>query len=95
MSKQKAKKDYDRDGKLESPEKEYKDLKGRAIKLSKLTGNKKRKSKKRVVKEAADISSFITAISTKKYALAHKYLKQVIEDKIAKRISSSLNEPLF
>lgn len=45
--------------------------------------------------EAADIKNFITSISTKKYALAHKYLKQVIEDKVKARISSSLNEPLF
>lgn len=45
--------------------------------------------------ENADIKNFITSISTKKYALAHKYLKQVVEDKIKARISSSLNEPLF
>ena len=47
------------------------------------------------VEESANIKNFITTISTKKYALAHKYLKQVVEDKIAARISSSLNEPLF
>lgn len=47
------------------------------------------------INEAADIKNFITSISTKKYALAHKYLKQVIEDKVKARISSSLNEPLF
>ena len=41
------------------------------------------------------ISQFITAISDKKYAQAHKYLKQVIEDKIKTRIASSLNQPLF
>ena len=38
---------------------------------------------------------FIKAISTKKYAKANKYLKGIIEDKIQKRIESSLNEPLF
>lgn len=47
------------------------------------------------IEESADIRNFITSISTKKYALAHKYLKQVIEDKLKARISSSLNEPLF
>lgn len=47
------------------------------------------------INEAVDIKNFITSISTKKYALAHKYLKQVIEDKVKARISSSLNEPLF
>lgn len=89
MSKQKAKKDYDLDGKVESPSEEYKGSKDRAIKSA-----KKGKGKK-IVKESSDIKHFITSISTKKYALAHKYLKQVIEDKIKARISSSLNEPLF
>jgi hypothetical protein len=87
MSKQVAKKDYDGDGKIESPEEEYKGTKDKAIKSA--------KAKKKVVKESKDIKNFITSISTKKYALAHKYLKQVIEDKIKSRISSSLNEPLF
>jgi hypothetical protein len=50
---------------------------------------------KDTIKESADIKNFITSISAKKYALAHKYLKQVIEDKLKARISSSLNEPLF
>jgi hypothetical protein len=50
---------------------------------------------KKSLNENADIKNFITSISTKKYALAHKYLKQVVEDKIKARISSSLNEPLF
>ncbi len=89
MSKQVAKKDYDRDGKLESPEEEYKGSKDKAIKSA------KSKKGKKVVKESGDITNFITSISTKKYALAHKYLKQVIEDKIKARITSSLNEPLF
>lgn len=87
MSKQKAKKDYDKDGKVESPSEEYKGSKDRAIKSA--------KKRKKIVKESADIKGFITSISAKKYALAHKYLKQVIEDKIKCRISSSLNKPLF
>jgi hypothetical protein len=90
MSKQKAKKDYDRDGKVESPSEEYKGSRSRAIKSA-----KKSKKTKKIVKESTDIKNFITSISTKKYALAHKYLKQVIEDKVKARISSSLNEPLF
>jgi len=89
MSKQVAKKDYDRDGELESPVEEYKGSKDKAIKSAKA------KKGKKVVKESGDITNFITSISTKKYALAHKYLKQVIEDKIKARITSSLNEPLF
>jgi hypothetical protein len=87
MSKKIAKKDYDGDGKIESPEQEYKGSKDKAI--------KSKKGKKKVVRESNDIKNFINSISTKKYALAHKYLKQVIEDKIKSRISSSLNEPLF
>jgi hypothetical protein len=89
MSKKVAKKDYDGDGEIESPEQEYKGSKDKAIKSN------KKKNKKKVVKESNDIRNFINSISTKKYALAHKYLKQVIEDKIKTRISSSLNEPLF
>lgn len=86
MSK-KSKKDYDRDGKIETPTEEYKGVKDKAIKSA--------KKKKKIVKESMDIKSFIASISSKKYALAHKYLKQVIEDKIKARISSSLNKPLF
>lgn len=92
MSKQIAKKDYDHDGVKESPTEEYKGSKNKAIKSAKA---KKIKKSKKIVKEAADIMNFITSISSKKYALAHKYLKQVVEDKIKDRISSSLNEPLF
>lgn len=90
----KAKKDYDRDGKKETPEKEYEGVKDRAIKMAKKRSRKKPKSKT-VVKESAEIRNFIASISSKKYALAHKYLKQVIESKIKDRISSSLNKPLF
>lgn len=82
-------KDYDGDGVKESPEEEYKGSKDKKIKA-----NMKRKKKKNL-RESKDITGFITAISSKKYALAHKYLKQVIEDKISKRIESSLNKPLF
>ena len=89
MSKHKAKKDYDGDGKIESPQEEYKGSKSKAIKMAK---NKKKKS---TLKESNDIKNFITSISTKKYALAHKYLKQIVEDKIQRKITSSLHQPLF
>lgn len=91
MSKHLAKKDYDGDGKKESPEEEYTGSKDKAIKKAMI----KKKTKKVKVTEANDITGFITSISAKKYALAHKYLKQVVEDKLKARISSSLSEPLF
>ena len=86
-----AKKDWDGDGKVESGSDEYMGVKDKAIKKA-MT---KKKPKKKVVKESADIRGFIAAISGKKYALANKYLKAVINSKIQDRISSSLNEPLF
>lgn len=82
----KARKDYDGDGKVESASEEYMGSRSRAI--------KKAKSKK-TLKESKEIVSFISAISSKKYALANKYLKSVINSKIQNRIKSSLNEPLF
>lgn len=90
MSKHLAKKDYDGDGKKESPKEEYAGSKDKAIKKA-----MKKKPKKVKVTEANDIAGFITSISAKKYALAHKYLKQVVEDKLKARITSSLSEPLF
>ena len=89
MSKHKAKKDYDGDGKIESPQEEYKGSKSKAINMA------KKKKKKSTLKESNDIKNFITSISTKKYALAHKYLKQIVEDKIQRKITSSLHQPLF
>lgn len=55
----------------------------------------RRDGKTETLKEAADIAKFIMAISSKKYALANKYLQGIVEDKVKSRISSSLNEPLF
>lgn len=78
-----AKKDYDGDGKVESSSEEYMGSRDKAIK------------KARQLKESHDIVNFITAISSKKYALANKYLKGIITDKIQTRIQRSLNEPLF
>jgi hypothetical protein len=97
MSKDKAKKDYDGDGKVESPRDEYKGSKSKAIGAAMATKKKAAKSatKKSVVKESQAIKGFITSISTKKYAQAHKYLKQIVEDKIQTKITSSLHKPLF
>jgi len=61
----------------------------------------KAKSKKKLtesftnISERSGISKFITSISTKNYAQAHKYLHGVIEKKIQTRIANSLNKPLF
>lgn len=79
----KANKDYDGDGKVESASDEYMGSRDKAIKKAK------------TLKESQDIVNFITAISSKKYALANKYLKGIITDKIQTRIQRSLNEPLF
>jgi hypothetical protein len=58
--------------------------------------NTKRTAKKRaVLRESTHIINFITAISSKKYALAHKYLQGAVQSKIQRRIESSLNKPLF
>lgn len=90
-----AKKDWDGDGKVESGSDEYRGVKDKAIKAAMGKKPAAKKAKKKVVKESADIRGFIAAISGKKYALANKYLKAVINSKIENRISSSLNEPLF
>ena len=46
-------------------------------------------------KEKLKITKFIEHVSDKNYAKAHKYLKSVIEDKIAKKISNATEKPLF
>lgn len=91
MAKKLAKKDYDKDGKIESPSDEYKGVKDKAIKKAK--GVKVSKEKK--LTESTDIVEFISAISSKNYAQANKYLQGIIEDKLQQRISDALNEPLF
>tara|TARA_A100001201_G_scaffold38918_1_gene40666 strand:+ start:97 stop:243 length:147 start_codon:yes stop_codon:yes gene_type:complete len=45
--------------------------------------------------EKTKITKFIQHISDKNYARAHKYLKSVIEDKIAKKINNATDKPLF
>ena len=46
-------------------------------------------------KDRLKIIKVVEHISKKNYARAHKYLKSVIEDKIAKRISRAAEKPLF
>ena len=55
----------------------------------------KKKLKKGTYSESADIARFITAVSSRNYAQANKYLKAVVEQKIQERIQASLNQPLF
>lgn len=89
-----AKIDYDKDGKVEAPEEEYKGARSKAI--AKAMGKGKGKKKKKApITEAEDVVAFINAISSKNYAQANKYLHSVIEGKLQQRISASLNEPLF
>ena len=47
------------------------------------------------LQESANIKNFIKSISSKHYALAHKYLQQVIDSKLKARIATSLDKPLF
>lgn len=42
-----------------------------------------------------DISKFISAVSDKNYADAHKYLQGVVEDKVLTRITKATDKPLF
>ena len=65
-----------------------------------ITGATKGKSKKegknkKVVKENVLIANFIKCVSEENYAEANKYLKQVIEDKLMKRISQAIKPTLF
>jgi hypothetical protein len=46
-------------------------------------------------KQKQKIAKFIEHISTKNYAMAHKYLKAVVEDKITKKINRAIEKPLF
>ena len=41
------------------------------------------------------ITQFISAISDKKYADAHKYLKGAVEDKLLNKIDTATDKPLF
>lgn len=45
--------------------------------------------------ERNGIAAFISAISAKKYASAHKYLTSIVNEKIKKRINNAASKPLF
>jgi len=98
MAAKRAKKDYDKDGKVESSSDEYMGVKDRAIKNAKgIKAKKKAKSPKpkKKLNESESIAAFINSISSKNYSQANKYLKGIMDSKIENRISASLNEPLF
>lgn len=57
------------------------------------TGNKINENATAAIR--TNIAAFINAISTKKYALAHKYLTGVVNEKIKSRINSAASKPLF
>lgn len=41
------------------------------------------------------IGKFISAVSSKNYAEAHKYLQSAVEDKLLVRVNSATDKPLF
>jgi len=41
------------------------------------------------------ISKFISAVSSKKYAEANKYLRNAVEDKILTKIDNAADKPIF
>jgi hypothetical protein len=46
-------------------------------------------------KQKIKIAKFIQELSSKNYARAHKYLKSAVEDKLAKKINTATDKPLF
>tara|TARA_R110000824_G_scaffold171549_5_gene349207 strand:+ start:611 stop:757 length:147 start_codon:yes stop_codon:yes gene_type:complete len=48
-----------------------------------------------MARQKTKISKFIKEISNKNYAIAHKYLKSIVEDKITRRIDKATDKPLF
>ena len=46
-------------------------------------------------KQKIKIAKFIHELSSKNYARAHKYLKSVVEDKLAKKSDPATEKPLF
>ena len=48
-----------------------------------------------MAKQKNKIIMFIEEVSNKNYAKANKYLKDLIEDKITKKIDKATDKPLF
>ena len=90
---QKSKKDYVRKKEVADEDEENKSC----WKGYKKQGTKKKggKTVNNCVKESNDISKFIEAVLLKNYAEANKRLKDVVETKLAEKIKSELNTPLF
>lgn len=54
-----------------------------------------KKENTKIQNESSGIIAFINAISAKNYALAHKYLTGVVNDKLKARIDKAASNPLF
>jgi hypothetical protein len=52
-------------------------------------------TKKAEINTKQQINKFISSVSDKNYASAHKYLQSVIEDKVLTRINKATEKPLF
>lgn len=81
-----------------------KKIMGEYKKTGKTVKGHRPKSKKAAQKQAVavalsesdqSITKFITAIIAKNYAEANKYLTGIVQDKLQKRISANLEQPLF
>lgn len=57
------------------------------------TNTNSQKAEKNTIKRG--IAAFISAISAKNYAIAHKYLTGVVNEKIKNRINKAASNPLF
>lgn len=90
---EKSKKDYDRKKKTVDEDEEEKSC----WKGYKKEGTKKKggKTVNNCVEESTNISEFIEAVLLKDYAKANEHLKQAVEAKLAEKIQSELNTPLF
>lgn len=53
------------------------------------------KKEEKTIKESFNIAKFITAVSSKNYASANKYLRSAVEQKLQQRIAQAVNQPLF
>ena len=92
---EKSKKSYDRKKETFDEDEEKACWKGYKKKGTKMKGDKKVNNCVKENTETSNISKFVEAILTKNYARANKHLKQAVETKLAKRIQSELNTPLF
>lgn len=66
-----------------------------ATKVEKPKKGKGSFDRKETFDESSDVAKFVECILTSNFASANKYLKQVVDKKIADKIASELNTPLF